>query len=485
MNDRRRVDLDELARQAMLDRGMVPDFSPRVEDEVRRLGGPAQRPGDARDLTDTPFFSIDNDDSRDLDQLTWASQSGESIVIHIAVADVDALVRRNSEIDDRARENTTSVYTPTEIFPMLPEELSTDWTSLNEGQDRAAMIFEAQIAPDGAIERGAVYQGWVHNHAQLAYDNVSAWLEGKDALAQRSGDMSPIEENIRLQVEATHRLLHRRHEEGALDLDTIEPRAVLENGKVVGLRLWEKNDARQIIEDFMVAANGVSARFLSSRKFPVFRRVVRTPKRWERIVDVAEEKGEKLPPEPDSGALEKFLVRMKKEDPVTFPDLSLTIIKLLGRGEYVVEGPDAPPTGHFGLAVRDYAHSTAPNRRYPDLITHRLIKAALAGDVWPYTMDELHALAAHCTKREDDANKVERFMMKAAAANFLLDRIGQRFDGIVTGASAKGTWVRVFDPPVEGKLVKGHGGVDVGDRLRVKLIGADPERGFIDFARSG
>lgn len=482
MSERRaRVDLDELAVQAMRDRGMVPDFPRDVMQEVSSIGGPAARPDGVEDLTGTPFFSIDNDDSRDLDQLTWAEQHGESIIIRIAVADVDALVKKDGAIDSRARENTTSVYTPTEIFHMLPEQLSTDWTSLNENENRAAMVFEAQVGKDGSIERGAVYRGWVRNHAKLAYDNVSEWLSDDGSLPDETPES--IRENIRIQVEATHRLLNHRHEEGALDLDTLEPRAVLDNGRVVGMELWKKNDARQVIEDFMIAANGVSARFLGSRDFPVFRRVVRTPKRWERIVDVAAEYGEKLPPEPDSAALEKFLVRMKKEDPVRFPDLSLTIIKLLGRGEYVVE-QGATATGHFGLAVRDYAHSTAPNRRYPDLITHRLLKAALAGEESPYTMAELQELAAHCTKREDDANKVERFMTKAAAAQMLLDRVGQRFDGIVTGASAKGTWVRLFDPPVEGKLVRGHEGLDVGDRVRVKLLDANPERGFIDFGRA-
>lgn len=483
MNERRRVNLDELAVQAMRDRGMIPDFPPEVMREVESIGGPPPHPEDAEDLTATPFFSIDNDDSRDLDQLTWAEAHDESIIIRIAVADVDAAVRKNGAVDLRARENTTSVYTPTEIFHMLPEQLSTDWTSLNEGEERAAMIFEAQIAPDGSIERGAVYRGWVRNHAKLAYENVSSWLSGKEPLPDSA--TPAIQSNIRLQVEATNRLLRHRHEEGALDLDTLEPKAIVENGRVVGMRLWEKNDARQIIEDFMVAANGVSARFLSSRDFPVFRRVVKTPKRWERIMDVAAEHGEKLPPDPDSAALETFLVRMKKEDPLRFPDLSLTIIKLLGRGEYLVEKPGGVATGHFGLAVRDYAHSTAPNRRYPDLITHRLLKAAIANQPSPYTIDELQELAEHCTKREDDANKVERFMSKAAAAQLLLDRIGDRFEGIVTGASAKGTWVRVFDPPVEGKLVRGHEGVDVDDRVRVKLVDADPERGFIDFSRSG
>lgn len=480
---RRRVNLDELARQAMLDHGLVPDFSRQVRDEVRRIGGPAEPPDDARDLRDEPFFSIDNDDSRDLDQLTFARKNGDLTTIFIAVADVDVVVRKDSAIDDRARENTTSVYTPTEVFSMLPEELSTDWTSLNENEDRVAVVIEADIADDGSIVREDVYQAHVHNHAKLAYDNVSEWLHGRAELNSRAPRLDEIGDNIRLQVSVTDKLLRRRHEQGALDLTTIEPRAIIRDGEVVGMQVWDKNDARQIIEDFMICANGVVARFLEARSLPVFRRVVRTPRRWPRIIDVAAEKGEKLPPEPDATALEEFLLRMREQDPITFPDLSLTIVKLLGKGEYAVNAPGADSPGHFGLAVRDYTHSTAPNRRYPDLITHRIVKAALGQRELEYSIDELESLAAHCTAREDDANKVERFMTKAAAAQMLLDRIGERYNGIITGASAKGTWVRVFDPPVEGKLVQGHEGLDVGDRVRVRLIDADPERGFIDFAR--
>lgn len=462
---------------------MLPDFPPAVAEEIRHLGGPAEPDAHARDLREEPFFSIDNDDSRDLDQLTWARRSEDGITIFIAVADVDALVRKGSAIDERARENTTSVYTPTEVFHMLPEALSTDWTSLNEGEDRLAVVIEADVNAEGSIVRGDVYRALLHNHAKLAYENVSAWLHDKEPLASSAPRIEEIKENIRLQVEVTDKLLRKRHEQGALDLTTLEPRAVLENGKVVDMQLWDRNDARQIIEDFMICANGVVARFLDSHDFPVFRRVVKTPKRWSRIVDVAAEKGEKLPPEPDAVALESFLLRMRDEDPVAFPDLSLTIIKLLGKGEYAVDTPGSDSPGHFGLAVRDYTHSTAPNRRYPDLITHRLVKAALGERESEYDLEELESLAAHCTSREDDANKVERFMTKAAAAQMLLNRIGEQYQGIVTGASSKGTWVRVFKPPVEGKVVKGHEGLDVGDHIRVKLIDADPERGFIDFAR--
>lgn len=484
MSERRAVDLDELARQAMVDAGLVPGFSREVREEVERLGGPAAASPSHRDLREQRFFSIDNDDSRDLDQLTFARQQGSAITIFVAVADVDALVKKGSAIDERARENTTSVYTPTEIFPMLPEELSTDWTSLNPGEDRAALVVEADVESDGSITRSDVYWAMVHNHAKLAYDNVSAWLAGSEELRVETA-VPDIENNIRLQVEATHRLLQRRHEEGALDLTTIEPRAVVRDGKVVDMQVWDRNDARQIIEDFMICANGVVARFLESHGSPVFRRVVRTPRRWEKIVDVAAEHGEKLPPEPDAAALEKFLQRMKKEDRVTFPDLSLTIIKLLGKGEYAVQKPGRAAAGHFGLAVRDYTHSTAPNRRYPDLITHRLVRSVLDEEKGKaYEISELEELAEHCTAREDDANKVERFTTKAAAAQMLLGRIGEEYQGIVTGASGKGTWVRVFSPPVEGKLVRGSKGLDVGDRVKVRLVDAVPEKGFIDFERA-
>lgn len=475
--------LDALAREAMLERGFIPDFPPEIAAELERMGGPAAPSPDARDERSTPFFSIDNDESRDLDQLTWAERRDDSIIIRVAVADVERVVARGGAIDERARENTTSVYTPTEVFHMLPEQLSTDWTSLNPGEDRMAVVIEAEVAADGSIHRGAVYEALVHNYAKLTYENVGAWLGGSAPLKINSPYAQKIEENIRLQIQATHRLLQRRHELGALDLETIEARPVVENGRVVRLEIAKPDDARQIIQDFMIASNGVVARFLAQKDFPVFRRVVRTPKRWSRIVQVAEGEGEKLPEEPDSVALQEFLLRMKRKDPVTFPDLSLTIVKLLGRGEYAVDAPGSEGPGHFGLAVDDYTHSTAPNRRYPDLITHRLIKAAIAGKESPYSLDELQELAAHCTSREDDANRVQRYMQKAAAAELMLDRVGHRFDGIITGASKKGTWLRLFDPPVEGKLVEGHQDLDVGDRVSVKLLSADPERGFIDFAR--
>jgi exoribonuclease-2 len=340
------------------------------------------------------------------------------------------------------------------------------------------------VNADGHVLQEDVYRARVHNYAKLAYDRVAAWLDGEDDEPEKMRRVEGLAENVRLQDRVADHMRDLRHENGALDLETIEARPVFENGKVVDLRQAKRNNARLLIEDFMIAANGTTARFLARNKLPSIRRVVRSPERWDRIERIAEEVGERLPPEPDARALEEFLRRRRKADPMRFPDLSLSIVKAMGAGEYVVEEPGDTPTGHFGLAVKDYTHSTAPNRRYPDLITHRLVKAALAKRSAPYSVEELDALAEHCTKQEDAANKVERTVRKAAAACMLDGRVGEHFDGVVTGASAKGTWVRIFRPPIEGKLVRGWDGLDIGDRVRVRLVGADPERGFIDFTRA-
>ena len=481
-----RADLKRIAREAMVEKGLEPDFSRDVLAELSAIRGPAPVDGSAaRDLRDRLWVSIDNDDSKDLDQLTVAEPlPGGAARIFVAIADVDALVAKGTALDGHARTNTTSVYTAAEIFPMLPEKLSTDLTSLGEGQDRLAVVVEMTIAADGAIGDSSVYRASVRNRAKLAYDSVSVGLEGGE-FPERARAVSGVPEQLRLQDGFAQKLKGRRHEQGALDLETIEPRAVFAEDAIVDLRVQEKNRARQLIEDFMIAANGVTARFLAARRVPSLRRVVRSPEKWPKIVAIAKEYGEKLPAEPDCGALEAFLEKRRKSDPLRFPDLSLVIVKLMGSGEYVVEKPGEKPIGHFGLAVRDYTHSTAPNRRFPDLITQRLLKAALAGGPPAYAAPELDALAAHCTEQEDDANKVERQVRKSAAALLLESRIGQRFDAVVTGASEKGTWVRIFEPPAEGKLVHGFDGLDVGDRLRVKLIGTNVERGFIDFVRVG
>jgi len=479
-----RADLKRIARQAMVDRGLEPDFSRDVLTELSAIRGPAPVPAPGlRDLRDRSWCSIDNDDSRDLDQLTVAEPLGDGAVkVFVAVADVDALVAKDTAIDLHARTNTTSVYTAAEIFPMLPEKLSTDLTSLNEDVDRVAVVLEMTVGRDGRVGESDLYRAAVRNRAKLAYDSVSVGLEG-GVFPDRATAVAGIPEQLKLQDGVAQNLRRRRHEEGALDLETIEPRAVFDGDAIVGMAVQEKNRARQLIEDFMIAANGVTARYLSERGRASLRRVVRSPERWQRIVAVAAQYGDKLPPEPDARALEAFLVRRRKADPLRFPDLSLVVVKLMGAGEYVVERPGGTPVGHFGLAVRDYSHSTAPNRRFPDLITQRLLKAAMAGHPTPYAAGELDALATHCTEQEDDADKVERQVRKSAAALLLEQRTGERFDAVVTGASEKGTWVRIFDPPAEGKLVHGFDGVEVGDKMRVKLISTDVEHGFIDFVR--
>ena len=481
-----RADLKALARRAMVEKGLQPDFSRDALAELDSIRGPAAPRGDGiRDLRDLLWVSIDNDDSRDLDQLTVSEPlPGGGVKVFVAIADVDALVHQGGALDAHARINTTSVYTAAEIFPMLPEKLSTDLTSLNEGEDRLAVVVEMSFDRDGTLAASDVYRAAVRNKAKLAYDSVAQGLTG-GAMPDKAAAVPGVPEQLRIQDSIAQALRGRRHEEGALDLETIEPRAVFADDAIVDLRVQVKNRARQLIEDFMIAANGVTARFLATRGFAALRRVVRSPERWQKIVDVASEYGARLPPAPDSRALEEFLAKQRRTDPVRFPDLSLVIVKLMGAGEYVVERPGQPSIGHFGLAVRDYTHSTAPNRRYPDLITQRLLKAALTGAPAPYDTGQLSALAVHCTEQEDDADKVERQVRKSAAALLLETRLGQRFDGVVTGASDKGTWVRIFAPPAEGKLVHGFDGLEVGDKLRVKLISTDVERGFIDFVRVG
>ena len=477
------VDLTLLAREAMLKRGLEPDFPRAAIEQSERLSGPAE--DDAiTDLRRLPWCSIDNDDSQDLDQLTVAENvKKDTVRIHVAVADVDALVPKGTPIDEHARQNTTSVYTPTRVFPMLPERLSTNLTSLNPQQDRIAMVISYTVGPDGTVEDGMVRRARVRNYAKLAYNSVDAWLEGNGPIPQAMAEAEGMADQIRTQDAVAQRLRQRRFEDGALDLETIEPRAIVEDGRVVQLRHEKKNRARALIEDFMIAANGVTARYLEAKKFPTIRRVVRSPERWDRLEALAKQLGDRLPIEPDSKALSEFLLRRRQADPLRFPDLSLAVVKLLGRGEYVLIRTHDDEAGHFGLAVKDYVHSTAPNRRYPDLITHRLAKAALTGTRSPYSNMELEDLATHCTAQEDAAEKVERQMRKSAAALLLSTRIGDHFEGIVTGASPKGTWVRIFDPPAEGRLVRGTSDLDVGDRVRVRLAHTDVEQGFIDFER--
>ena len=478
--------LKVIARRAMLERGLLPDFSPDVRSQTAAIARASADPEPAlRDLRQLPWASIDNDDSRDLDQLSVAEPLGDGAVkILVAVADVDGLVKKGSPIDGHARTNTTSVYTAADIFPMLPEELSTDLTSLGEGQDRPAIVVEMVVRPDGAVSEFDVYRAAVRNRAKLAYDGVAAWLDGTVPAPQRVSALAGMEQQLRIQDRVAQTMRAVRHQHGALSLETIEARAVFDGDVISDLKPDEKNRAKELIEDFMIAANGVIAKTLGAKGFPSLRRVLRSPERWERIVALAAGLGERLPPEPSAPALEGFLAGRRSTDPARFPDLSLSVVKLLGAGEYVLELPGQPTEGHFGLAVRDYTHSTAPNRRFPDLVTHRLLKAALAGLPVPYANEELAALASHCTEQENNAAKVERQVRKSAAALLLASRIGERFAAIVTGASTKGTWVRISQPAVEGKVVRGFEGLDVGDRVRVELVRTDVERGFIDFRRS-
>lgn len=483
---RHRTDLSAIARLAMRERGLLPEFSDAVLRETDALDGAVSASDPARrDLRELLWASIDNDDSLDLDQLTVAERlAGGAARLFVAIADVDALVKRGTAIDGHARTNTTSVYTAAQIFPMLPEKLSTDLTSLREGVDREALVVEMVVSAEGAISGPSVYPALVRNHAKLAYNAVAAWLEGAEPPPARVSAVEGLADQLRLQDVLAQRLRRLRFQKGALTLETLEAHAVFDGDVLSDLVPEGRNRAHELIEDFMIAANGVTARFLESVNFPSLRRVLRSPERWAKIVSLAAPFGESLPAEPSSVALDAFLRKRRAAEPARFADLSLSVIKLLGRGEYVLEPPGQPVAGHFGLALKDYTHSTAPNRRFPDLVTQRLLKAALAGRAAPYTLEELRELAAHCTEQEDAATKVERRVRKSAAALLLSRRIGQRFDAIVTGASPKGTWVRIAHPAAEGKLVRGYHGLEVGDRVHVELVETDFERGFVDFARA-
>ena len=479
-NEGQRALLLRVARQAMIERGLEPEIPAAALAEADHLAAPQAPFGkDVRDLRALAWCSIDNDDSRDLDQLSVAAPvDGGGTRVMVAVADVSASVVPGSAVDGHAAVNTTSVYTAPRVFPMLPERLSTDLTSLGLGEDRMAFVIETVVDGDGPRAAASIYRAVVRNQAKLAYSSVGAWLEGRGTMPPAIGAVPGLADNLHLQDAAAQRLKAWRHEHGALELETLEEDARFEGDTVSGLVARERNRAMEIIEDFMIAANGAIARFLTERRFPVMRRIVRSPERWQRIVDIAVHLGDRLPPAPDAAALHDFLLRRRAADALRFPDLSLSVIKLLGRGEYEASFPGEAVTGHFGLAVSDYTHSTAPNRRYPDLVTQRLVKAALAGEAVPLAPDALRTLATHCTQMEDAAQKVERLLRKAAAACLLASRIGEEFDGIVTGSSPKGTYARVFDPPVEGRVVHGDAGLDVGDRVRVKLVHTDPERGW-------
>jgi VacB/RNase II family 3'-5' exoribonuclease len=479
------VDLQATASDLVRQYGFEPDFAPAVQQQLAQLRAqpPAIEAGkDVRDLRKLLWSSIDNDTSRDLDQIEVAERLSDGAVkVLVGIADVDAFVPKQSPIDQHAARETTTVYAGVRNFPMLPEELSTGKTSLLENQDRLSVVIEFVMDGDGHARSSDVYRALVRNQAQLQYNSVGAWLEGTAAAPPKVAASADLQAQLRLQDEVAHQLKNQRYENGALNLQTDELHPLMLNQQVVDVVNQQKNHATELIEDFMIAANGVVARMLE--KVSSLRRIVKKPERWDRIVQLAGTYGEKLPADPDSKALNDFLVKRKAADPNHFADLSLAVIKLIGPGEYVLERPGDSAPGHFGLAVQDYTHSTAPNRRFPDVVTQRLIKAMLAGQSNPYSDDELSTIAANCTEKENAARKVEREMSKRLAAAAMQNRIGAQFDAVVTGVTPHGTFVRILQPHVEGLLAQGQQGVDVGDRMRVKLIRTDVQRGFIDFAR--
>ncbi|BDU52515.1 RNB domain-containing ribonuclease [Limnohabitans sp. INBF002] len=482
-----RSDLSLIAGQAMIERGLEPEFSRAALQELKAIAHAGQDI-DPRvvDMTAWLWCSIDNDDSRDLDQLTVAEKQADGQTkVWVAVADVDVLVPKSSALDAHAKHNTTSVYTSTRIFPMLPDRLCTDLTSLNPHQERLAVVVEMCINANAEVTHSQLYRAKVHNKAKLAYDAISDWIEGDEALPDPAQAVHGMAEQLLLQDAVAQSLRARRHAHGSLEFETLQPHAVFEGERVVAIRQQVQNRARQLIEEFMIAANTCTAQFLAHHGHASLRRVVRSPERWQRIVALAATYDEHLPPEPDSSALETFLAKRHKADPVRFPDLSLIVVKLMGSGEYVVERANSEAIGHFGLSVRDYTHSTAPNRRYPDLVTQRMIKSVLMGAPAPYSSAELESLALHCTQQEDAARKVERRMRKSESALMLAGHIGQVFEAVVTGKTSSGTWVRVFSPPVEGMLTSYTSDHEVGELLRVKLIHTNVEQGFIDFAAWG
>src|SRR5579863_5102962 len=480
-----RFNLVAAAHASMVEHGFQPDFPAGTAEEVAAIQKQEDvQPGaELKDLRNLLWSSIDNDTSKDLDQIEWAEQLADGrIRVLVGVADVDFRVHKGSVIDRHAQNETTSVYTGVRVFPMLPPELSEGITSLNESADRAALVLEFCVDAAGAASDGKAYRAIVRNRAQLAYNSVGAWLDGTAAAPPKVAASAELAAQLKLQDRAAHSMLGSRYQHGALDLETIETRPVLVGGEAVDIARQEKNRATSLIEEFMVAANGVMAHTLDDARVAYIRRIVRTPKRWDRIVEVAAGLGTSLPAEPDSKALNDFLLAQKQKDPDHFPDLSLTVIKLMGPGEYVMVKPGEAAPGHFGLAVQDYMHTTAPNRRFPDMVAQRLLKALFANQPQPYSENALGAIAQRCTLMEDAARKVEREMEKRIAAVVLQPRIGQSFAAIVTGVNQHGTFVRALKPNVEGMVVRGGKGLDVGDKVTVKLVSTDPQRGYIDFA---
>jgi VacB/RNase II family 3'-5' exoribonuclease len=488
MKKQRFIDLKAIAWDAMQKYGFEPGFSKAVMNEVDKIDErsiPDDGTG-ARDLRSLLWSSIDNYDSMDLDQIEYCERGPDGeIHVKVAIADVDHYVPKRSQTDLHAAHNGTSVYTGVETFPMLPDRLSKNISSLLPGHDHRAIVIEYSVLPNGDVRRGEIYRGIVSNKAKLVYEEVGEWLDGLRAIPERVSQVPGLEEQIRLQIEATGRLKKYRMEKGALELETIEAEPIADDGIVRDIIVQRMNSARFIIEDFMIAANGTTVDFLGDAGIAMIQRVVRVPKYWDEIVQTAALYHERLPREPDSKALSLFLLKRKEADPERFPDLSLTIVKLLGPGEYMTLEPGEPPTGHFGLAVTDYTHGTAPNRRYVDLVNQRLIKSVLDKEKSPYTPKELLDLAMWLSDREKGSKKVERFMRKAAAAVLLKDRIGETFDALVTGVTEHGIYARMISPPAEGRIMQGEQGLRVGQKITVRLLRTDPYNGFIDFACIG
>jgi len=467
----------------MIEKGLLPDFSPQALQEVDAINSPAPAEKGTRDMRELLWCSIDNDDSRDLDQLTYAEKTANGFKIYIAVADVVAVVKPATALNEHAEQNTTTVYTPTKNFSMLPEKLSTDLTSLNDNTDRLSLIAEVNIGQDGSQGESTVYSAMVHNYAKLAYNSVSKWLHNPSQIPDQVKAVPGMDKQLILQDQIAQLIRKKRQADGSLNLQTIESHAIIADDRIVALEENKSDRANQLIENFMITANTATTQFLNKNHSPVLRRIVRLPKYWNKIVDLASDRGFSLPAEPDSRSLEKFLTEQKQKDPDRFPDLSLAVVKLLGRGEYYPQFPGKDSPGHFGLAIKQYSHTTAPNRRYPDVINQRLVKAVLNKEKIPYTDKDLIFLGKHCSEQEEAADKVARKMTKCAAAVYLQDSIGKIYDGIITGVNDKGTWVRVINPPVDGKVDRNAGNVKVGDKVKVKLLSVDPQNGFIDFEK--
>lgn len=479
-------ELNRLARQALIENNFAADFTHQAIDAAESLDEQkviSSASSSVRDLRSLLWSSIDDAASLDLDQVEYAEKlANGDIRLLVGIADVDEFVPKDSVIDNFARKNTVSIYTASKVFPMLPESLSTDLTSLREGVDRLAVVIEMIVRENADVQTGDVFRALLRNQAKLSYEEIGAWLDGKSEIPNSVSQIDGMETQIRLQYETAVRLHNFRKQKGALEFETIEAKSVIAGDEITDIEIERRNSVRDIIENFMIAANVQTAEFLEKRNVPSLRRVVKTPARWNRIVAIARTLGENLPQNPDSLALAEFLARRKTVDPTHYPDLSLSIIKLLGAGEYVVQEAGADAGGHFGLAVSDYTHSTAPNRRYADLIVQRLIKATVNRKTAPYTFEELAQIAAHCNERESAARKVERQIGKTVAGSIMATRVGEEFDAVVTGVNERGTFARVLNPPVDGRIVEGDANLQIGNQVRVRLIDTDVRQGFIDFA---